>query len=203
MVILSMFQKEAYAHQALAAGAQGYILKGAPSAELLEAIRAVHTGRFYLSHPMQAKVIDSYVRNREQKTSTSDFDLLSEREKQVFLLLIEGNSTVQISKLLCVSVKTIEKHRANISQKIGISNPVGMMKYAIRLESSIPNPGATESTPPFPPFSPVPAPLPLFGSSPDFPVPSPSVTDVPFSPERVLRSLFSLGTGCHPSGPSS
>lgn len=133
VVVLTMFQKEGYAHQVLNAGAYGYVLKGSPSSDLLEALRAVHAGRYYLSHSMQAQVIDSYLKTREKKAPTSEFDLLSEREKQVFLLIIEGNSTAQISKLLCVSPKTIEKHRANIAQKTGLSNPVEMMKYAIRL----------------------------------------------------------------------
>jgi two-component system response regulator NreC len=133
VVVLTMFQKEGYAHQVLNAGAYGYVLKGSPSADLLEALRTVHGGRYYLSHPMQAQVIDSYLKTRENTTPPSEFDLLSEREKQVFLLIIEGNSTAQIGKLLCVSPKTIEKHRANIALKIGLSNPVEMMKYAIRL----------------------------------------------------------------------
>lgn len=133
IIVLSMYQKEVYTHRALQAGAQGYVLKGGPSSDLLEAIRATYAGRFFLSHPMQAEVISSYLKGHEKNISTSDYDLLSEREKQVFLLLIEGNSTNQISKLLCVSVKTVEKHRANIAQKIGLSNPVEMMKYAIRI----------------------------------------------------------------------
>lgn len=133
VVVLTMFQKEGYAHQVLNAGAYGYVLKGAPSSDLLEALRTVHTGRYYLSHTMQSQVIDSYLKTRESMTPSSGFDLLSEREKQVFLLVIEGNSTIQIGKLLCVSPKTIEKHRANITQKTGLSNPVEMMKYAIRL----------------------------------------------------------------------
>lgn len=133
VVVLSMFQKEGYAHQVLHAGAYGYVLKGAPSSDLLEALRTVHSGRYYLSHPMQAQVIDGYLKTRESKAPVSEFDLLSDREKQVFLLVSEGNSTAQISKLLCVSTKTIEKHRANIAQKTGLSNPVEMMKYAIRL----------------------------------------------------------------------
>lgn len=133
VVVLSMFQKEGYAHQVLNAGAYGYVLKGSPSSDLLEALRTVHAGRYFLSHTMQTQVIDSYLKTRESKAPTSDFDLLSEREKQVFLLILEGNSTAEIGKLLCVSPKTVEKHRANIIQKTGLSNPVQMMKYAIRL----------------------------------------------------------------------
>jgi len=132
IVILSMFQREIYAHQALEFGAHGYVLKGSPSVELLDAIRTVHSGRYYFSHSMQVEIVSSYLKNRDKKLASSDYDKLTEREKQVFMLLIEGNSTTQIGNLLCVSNKTIEKHRARVSQKLGLSNPVEMMKFAIR-----------------------------------------------------------------------
>ncbi len=133
IIILSMYGKEEYAHQALSAGARGYVLKVEPSSPLLEAIRTVFEGEYYLSPKIRAGVIDSYVKTRHKETTNSGYDELSDREKQIFLLLAEGNTTNQISELLCVSPKTVEKHRANIQKKIGISTPVDMMKYAIRI----------------------------------------------------------------------
>lgn len=135
VVILSMYEREAFAHQALSAGARGYVLKGGPSNDIMAAIRAAHEGRYYFSPKMQASVIDSYLKGkgREKEPAASGFDSLSEREQQVFLLLVEGNSNAQISDILCVSPKTVEKHRANITKKLGLSNPVEMLKYAIRI----------------------------------------------------------------------
>lgn len=133
IVILSMFSKESFAHEALRAGANAYILKGAPSEDLLEAIHAAFEGRYFFSEEMHAAVIDSYVHRREDEDSGSGYHQLTDREQQVFRLLIEGNSTAEIAKLLCVSIKTAEKHRTSLVKKLDISSPVEMMKYAIRI----------------------------------------------------------------------
>jgi len=134
IVILSMFGKESFAHEALRAGAHAYILKGAPSDDLLKAIRAAHAGRYYFSKEMHATVISSYVNRRQaEEVQSSGYHQLSDRERQVFRLLIEGNSTAEIAKILCVSGKTAEKHRTSVVKKLNISSPVEMMKYAIRI----------------------------------------------------------------------
>lgn len=133
IVILSMFSKESFAHEALRAGAQAYILKGAPSEDLLTAIRTVKEGQYYFSKEMHAAVISSYVQQRRTEDPGSGYHALSDREKQVFRLVIEGNSTAEIAKILCVSIKTAEKHRTSVVKKLGTNSPVDMMKYAIRL----------------------------------------------------------------------
>lgn len=133
VVILSMFSKESFAHEALQAGAYGYVLKGAPSSDLLEAIRFAHQGRHYFSKDVHSKMIDSYVSRRQvERVDETGYEQLSDREKQVFRLVIEGNSTAEVAEILCVSIKTAEKHRTSIHKKLGISNPVEMMKYAVR-----------------------------------------------------------------------
>jgi two-component system response regulator NreC len=134
VVILSMYEKEAYVHQALKAGARGYVLKAASSTHLLAAIRRASSGEFYLSPTVRNDVMESYLEgHREEPQPKGGYELLSDRERQVFLLLVEGNTTNQISEILCVSPKTAEKHRANIIKKIGISQPVKMVQYAIRI----------------------------------------------------------------------
>lgn len=133
VVVLSMYDKETYAHQMLHAGAFGYVLKCEPSADMLAAIRAAHARRFFFSSKVHQNVIKGYVEGRPRDTTRSkDFDTLSDREKQVFFLIIEGNSSAQIGEVLCLSLKTIEKHRASIARKLGVTSPVEMMKYAIR-----------------------------------------------------------------------
>ena len=133
IVILSMYSKESFAHEALRAGANAYILKGAPCEDLLKAIHAAHEGRFYFSREMHAAVISSYVTRRESEEPMTGYSQLSEREQQVFRLLIEGNSTAEIANLLCISGKTAEKHRTSLTKKLKINSPVQMMKYAIRI----------------------------------------------------------------------
>jgi len=134
VLVLSMFQKEAYARQAFLAGARGYVLKAAPSAFLLAGIRRVAAGEYYLSPAMRSQVMESYVRgDGGQRQADQAYEQLSERERQVFHLLIEGNTSQQIADLLCVSPKTVEKHRANIVRKLGVSHPIDMVKYAVRI----------------------------------------------------------------------
>jgi two-component system, NarL family, response regulator NreC len=133
IVILSMHDKESYAKQVLNAGAQAYVLKGAHSSELLEAIRAAKSGRFYLSHDIQSGMIDAYLAKPRKDTEADSFALLSKRERQVFQLIVDGQSSSKISSILCVSLKTVEKHRANIIRKIGISNPIDMVRYAVKI----------------------------------------------------------------------
>ncbi|MDH4320664.1 MAG: response regulator transcription factor [Desulfobulbaceae bacterium] len=136
VVMLSMFKKEAYAHQALSLGAMGYVLKTAPGSELIEAIHNACKGQFYLSHEINAQIIHSYLnedKTDSRKRSLSKYDLLSEREQQVFRLVVDGNSTRQIAEILCVSPKTAEKHRSNIIKKLGISDTMSMLKYAVKI----------------------------------------------------------------------
>ena len=135
VVVLSMYEKEAYAHQMLQAGVYGYVLKCEPSADMLAAIRAAHSRRFFFSSKVHQDVIKGYVEGRPRESSrTTTFDTLSDREKQVYFLIIEGNSSAQIGQVLCLSLKTIEKHRASIAKKLGVTSPVEMMKYALRWE---------------------------------------------------------------------
>ena len=133
VVILSRYEKEAYVHQALSAGAYGYVVKGAPSNELIDAIRHARSGKYFLSSQIQTNVIRSYLdKTAEEPKNNEYFSELSEREIQIFKLLIEGNSSRQIGDILCISSKTVDKHRANIARKIGIENPIKMLQFAVR-----------------------------------------------------------------------
>lgn len=137
VIILSMYEKEVYARQALSAGARGYVFKGALSEELLTAVRTVVGGDYYFSRRIHAAMIENYLSNDAADALPGGYDELSEREKQVFRLLVEGNSNQGIGQILCVSAKTVEKHRASIVRKLGISNPLEMVKYAIRIRIRI------------------------------------------------------------------
>jgi len=133
VVVLSMHAKESYVHQALASGAVGYVLKASPRTDILEAIRAAHRGEYFLSSNIRAEVIGSYLRNREKKPAPKGYELLTEREQQVFRLVVEGNTTAQIADILCVSAKTVEKHRTGVMNKLGIHDRLELLKYAIKI----------------------------------------------------------------------
>jgi two-component system response regulator NreC len=133
IVIFSIHKKEAYVHQALASGALGYILKASSNSEVLEAIRAARQGSYFLSASINAEIIGTYLKHRNREPFSGGYDLLSEREQQVFRLVVEGTSTKQIAHVLSISPKTVEKHRTSIMNKLGIRDLVSMVKYAIKI----------------------------------------------------------------------
>jgi len=132
VIMLSRYEKEAYACQALKNGAHGYLVKGSPSEELLEAIRAVARGRYYFSAEVQAAVVEGYVVHRPDNKPHPETAELSDRELDVLKLLAEGNSSAEIGEVLCISSKTVDKHRASIARKTGADNPVKMVQFALR-----------------------------------------------------------------------
>lgn len=133
VVVLSMHDNESYVRQVLEAGVLGYILKASPSSDILNAVRAAYKGEFFLSPKIKADVIHSYLKTKTEEPAHRGYDLLSEREQQVFRLVVEGNSTREISGFLGVSPKTIEKHRSSISTKLGICDRMELLKYAIKI----------------------------------------------------------------------
>jgi two-component system response regulator NreC len=133
IVILSMHGRESYVHQALSAGALGYVLKASPSTDILNAVRAAHRDEYFLSSTIRAGVIDAYLQSKKQTPAVRGYDLLTEREQQVFRMVVEGKTTKDIADILCVSTKTIEKHRGSISRKLGVHDRLELLKYAIKI----------------------------------------------------------------------
>ena len=133
IVILSMHANESYVHQVLKSGALGYVLKASPSTDIVDAIRAAHNKEYFLSSKIKANVINSYLKTKKEGATKRGYDLLSEREQQVFRLVVQGSSTKEIADILCVSPKTIEKHRSSISAKLKIHGRLEMLKYAIKI----------------------------------------------------------------------
>ena len=133
IIILSMHAKESYVHQALSAGALGYVLKASPSSDIIRAVRAAHRGEYFLSSTIRAGVIDAYLQSKKHTPTVRGYDLLSEREQQVFRMVVEGKTTKDIADILCVSAKTIEKHRGSITGKLGVHGRLELLKYAIKI----------------------------------------------------------------------
>jgi two-component system, NarL family, response regulator NreC len=133
VVVLSMHAKETYVQQVLASGALGYILKASPSTDILEAIRTAHRGEYFLSSRLKAEVIGQYLKTRPAAVAVRGYELLTEREQQVFRLVAQGHSTAQIAEVLCVSAKTVEKHRTSLMNKLGVHDRMELLKYAIKI----------------------------------------------------------------------
>ena len=111
----------------------GYVLKNSSSAEVISAIREVYQGKYFLTPQINTSIIKQCFQNKGPKSNPRRYDLLTDREQQVFRLIVEEHSTTEIAKLLNVSPKTIEKHRANIMNKLEIHNIVSLVKYAISI----------------------------------------------------------------------
>lgn len=133
IVVFTMHGKDSFVHQVLAAGALGYVLKASPISDVLSAVRAAHAGEYFLSSRIKAEVVGAYLDSRKTAPGVRGYDLLSEREQQIFRLVAEGNSTNQIADVLCVSPKTVEKHRTNIMKKLGLKDRLEMVKYAVKI----------------------------------------------------------------------
>jgi two-component system response regulator NreC len=133
VVVLSMHSKETYVQQVLSSGALGYVLKASPSTDILEAIRMAHRDEYFLSSRLKAEVIGKYLKTKRSAPALRGYDLLTEREQQVFRLVAQGHSTSQIADILCVSPKTVEKHRTSLMNKLGVHDRLELLKYAIKV----------------------------------------------------------------------
>lgn len=132
VVILTMHERESCVYDALSAGALGYVVKATGMHELLQAIREVHKGRYYLCSRIQNEVIQKYIAARSNSMSSQTADILSKRELQIVRLIADGNVTKDIADMLCISVKTIEKHRSNIMRKLRVKSLAELIKYAVQ-----------------------------------------------------------------------
>ncbi len=127
VVVYSMHEEAAFAVQAMSAGAQGYVTKADNTNELLTAIQEVAAGRNFISRGIAQKVA-LYSLAKENDLLSS----LSPREFEVFRLLAEGNSVEDIARLLKLSQKTIANHQTTLKQKLRVTNPVELVRFAIR-----------------------------------------------------------------------
>jgi DNA-binding NarL/FixJ family response regulator len=131
ILILSMHDDEQYFFQALKAGASGYVLKSAADRDLVEAVRAAMRGEPYLYPAAAAALIRDYL-DRAGDDEGEFSGPLTPREDQILKLIAEAHTSQQIAELLVISVKTVERHRANILEKLGMSDRVELTRYAIR-----------------------------------------------------------------------
>jgi DNA-binding NarL/FixJ family response regulator len=132
IIIVSIHSDESYVLRALKAGAKGYLLKASPEGDILNAVRAVAAGQAYLSPEMSRLLVEEYVREMRYRGVEDSYDLLSIREKEILQLLSSGTSNREIAEMIHVSVATVETHRTNIFQKLGIHSLPELILYAVR-----------------------------------------------------------------------
>ncbi|HEX4301108.1 MAG TPA: response regulator transcription factor [Gammaproteobacteria bacterium] len=127
IIILSMHASEEYVAQALKAGASGYLLKDAATAELEMALKSVSMGQFYLSPAISRQVVDNFLRG-----GPTGLDLLTPRQREILQLIAEGKGTRDIAETLHLSVKTVETHRAQLMERLDIHDIAGLIRYALK-----------------------------------------------------------------------
>jgi DNA-binding NarL/FixJ family response regulator len=131
IIALSMHSERQIVVGIFRAGASGYLLKDSTSAEFVEAIRTIYLGRKYISHKISDIVLQE-ISNTKKDSEDIGHEILTNREREILQLMSEGNSTIRIAKVLFISPKTVESHRANIMDKLNIHNLPELTKYAIR-----------------------------------------------------------------------
>jgi len=130
MLMLFMYDSEQYLLEAKRAGAAGYVLKSVADRDLIAACRAVMRGESFPHPGMSGSVIEAALRHPGRVSSNDR--VLSAREQEVVKLIADGDSGREIVELLVISAKTVERHRANILQKLGLRDRVDLVRYAIR-----------------------------------------------------------------------
>jgi len=135
IIIVSMFSRPDLVMEAVEAGARGYVTKGSTPETLLQAIRSVAEGQFYLDGAASQELIAA-LENKGSKGHTvinNEYGQLSSREQEVLRMIAEGVPARDIAERLFISVKTVENHRTNILHKLGLKSTVDLVKYAARI----------------------------------------------------------------------
>jgi two-component system response regulator NreC len=131
VMALTVHKSEEYILATLQAGADGYVLKDTTHSELVSAIRHVLSGKRYLSPGVSEKVIEGYLEEKRIVKTRTAWDTLTKREREILKLIAEGYKNKEIADYLCVSLKTVEKHRTNLMKKLDIHNVATLTAFAM------------------------------------------------------------------------
>ena len=132
VIILSMYTDESYVIRALEAGAKGYLVKDTADDDVERAIRSAAAGKPFFSPVIAESLLQDYMRLMKEKRVHDSFELLTDREREVLQLLAEGKSNKEAAAILNLSPYTIETHRTNMMQKLGLHNTAEIVLYAVR-----------------------------------------------------------------------
>lgn len=132
VVILSVHSDETYILRALNSGAKGYLLKDSAETDLVRAVDSVAMGKPFFSPSIAEALLEDYMRFLNQRNLEDSYDLLTDREKEILQLLAEGKANKEIASILNLSVYTVETHRSNLMQKLGLHNTAEIVLYAVR-----------------------------------------------------------------------
>jgi len=132
ILILSMHENRGFIEKALSYGIKGYILKDSATNEIIQAIREVCAGRYFLSSKISSFVVRDYVSRRKKHTQLKSVSILTSREREILQLIAEGAHNKDVAKKLNIALKTVLVHRNNIMQKLDIHNQAQLIRFAIK-----------------------------------------------------------------------
>jgi DNA-binding NarL/FixJ family response regulator len=131
VVVLSMLKDDVFVLRSLRHGATGYVLKDADPSELIQAILDASDGRRYISPALKDKLIDGLIQQLDDK-QMNDYESLTNREREILQLTVEGETSTEIAARLSISPRTVEQHRFNFMRKLGLQNQAELIRYAIK-----------------------------------------------------------------------
>lgn len=132
VLMLSMHSEDEYVYRSLRAGAAGYVLKAHDEEVLDEALETVTRGDVYLSPGISRSVVDRYMEGGTEELPMSPLELLTPRQREVLQMVAEGNTSREVAEKLEVSPRTVEAHRADIMDRLGIRDVTGLVRFAVR-----------------------------------------------------------------------
>ena len=132
IVILSMHSDESYVLRALKAGARAYLLKDSAEDDLINAVKAVNSGKAYFSPVISKMLVEDFMRQLHEREVEDSYELLTSREREILQLLAEGKTNKEIATVLNLSPHTVETHRGNILQKLNLHSVPELILYAVR-----------------------------------------------------------------------
>lgn len=139
VIILTMYKDEYFFNEAMDAGVRGYVLKEAAINDILESIRTVADGKYYISPMISGYLVTRSTKQATLRNNTPTLESLTETENKVLRLIAEGYTTAEIAERLHISLKTVENHRTHISQKLNLKGTHSLVKFAIANKSLLSN----------------------------------------------------------------
>jgi DNA-binding NarL/FixJ family response regulator len=131
ILVLTAHRTEAHILAAFKSGADGYILKEATHSELILAIDNIFSGSRYISPAISGKIIQGYLKGRQNVKSSTSWDTLTQREREILKMVAEGYKNKDIGDYLCISAKTVEKHRSNLMKKLDLHSASSLTSFAL------------------------------------------------------------------------
>jgi two-component system response regulator NreC len=131
VLVLTVHRAEEYILATFRAGADGYVLKDSTHSELIMAVKKVLSGTHYITPEIAEKVIEGYLEGKKSLKSRTSWETLTQREREILKLIAEGYRNKAIAEDLCISVKTVEKHRANLMEKLDLHSIQALTAFAI------------------------------------------------------------------------